>query len=354
MFQNRTVPDDDMLTHKTCEDQSLHPAGQDGRTDDWELAKPAEQGMDSELLEHASRQFRATTRSAQSLMVVRNGKIVLEQYYQSPGPDHLHPVACVAKSCISAVFGIALEQGLVGSVADRLVDYFPDVPGRSADPLTQTITLRHLLNNTAGFHWPHTRGGHEPMFTRLWRSRDPLEFMLSHPVADPPGTAFIYNGACAWLLTAILDRTTPNGALAFAEESLFRPLGICRKEWDMDPRGLHLLSWGLRLRPRDMAKLGSLYLNRGRWHGVQVVPQAWVLDSWTDPGTGYGYLWWIGNSAGHATYRAQGGSGALIAVVPDLDLVVVTTGKANRRMYAPVYAVGDLIIPAVTSAIVES
>jgi CubicO group peptidase (beta-lactamase class C family) len=186
------------------------------------------------------------------------------------------------------------------------------------------------------------------MIERWFRSRNYVDFLLRLPVREKPGTVFNYNGACSWLLSAILDRRTPDGMLAFAEEHLFAPLGIRAKEWDRDPQGQHLLGWGLRLRPRDAAKFGQLYLQNGYWAGRQVVPAAWVAESMQGHNGTYGYLWWLGAAGGYRHYCARGGRGALIEVVPDLDLVVVITCQSGTR--DPAQVVNELVVSAARDA----
>jgi CubicO group peptidase (beta-lactamase class C family) len=319
---------------------------------EWPTATPESQGLDGARLRLAADEVRTRFRTSHSLLVVRHGHLVLEEYFHGAGAEDLQRLACVSKSVISALVGIALAQGRIGNLADRLLDYFPEYDCSDLPAATREITLRHLLTNTTGWHWPHQRrnsgGGDEAMIERWFRSRNYVDFLLRLPVREKPGTVFNYNGACSWLLSAILDRRTPDGMLAFAEEHLFAPLGIRAKEWDRDPQGQHLLGWGLRLRPSDAAKFGQLYLQNGYWAGRQVVPAAWVAESTQGHNGTYGYLWWLGAAGGCRHYRACGGGGQLIEVVPDLDLVVVITCQSGTR--DPAHVVNELIVSAARDA----
>jgi CubicO group peptidase (beta-lactamase class C family) len=316
---------------------------------EWPTAPPESQGLDAARLGLAADEVRTRFRSSHSLLVVRHGHLVLEEYFHGTGSEDLQRLACVSKSVISALVGIALAQGQIANLGDRLLDYFPEYDDANLPAATREITLRHLLTNTTGWYWPHRRrdsgGGDEAMIERWFRSRNYVDFLLRLPVREKPGAVFSYNGACSWLLSAILDRRTPAGMLAFSEEHLFAPLGIRATEWERDPQGQHLLGWGLRLRPRDAAKFGQLYLQNGFWAGRQVVPAAWVAESTQGHTGAYGYLWWLGSADGCRRYCARGGRGSLIEVVPDLDLVVVITCQSSTR--DPSHVVNEFLVSAV-------
>ena len=145
-----------------------------------------------------------------------------------------------------------------------------------------------------------------------------------------PGSQFNYCSGCSHLLSAIVHHTTEMNPRDFAEEYLFKPLGISNARWDTDAEGIPVGGWGLQLTPRDMAKLGYLYLRHGQWAGQQIVSSEWVANATrthteTDGELGYGYQWWTYPSL--KAYTALGRDGQTVFVVPELDLIVVTTAE---------------------------
>jgi CubicO group peptidase (beta-lactamase class C family) len=221
-------------------------------------------------------------------------------------------------------------------------------------------------------------GGDDHLWDQVARSRDWVRYILGRRPETTPGAEFAYSGANSHLLSAIVADTTGESTLAYARGKLFGPLGIgtdngleqvlrrwppTRAEvaayerapvaWPRDPQGYHLGDSLLRLPARDLAKLGYLYLNGGRWDGAQVVPADYVAASTrpqSEPGGpgDYGYQWWVTNETGHDGFRAQGYGGQLIQVIPDLDLVVVVTSDVNEGSRDPSKLVKAVIIPAVT------
>jgi CubicO group peptidase (beta-lactamase class C family) len=224
---------------------------------------------------------------------------------------------------ISALIGIALREGYIHSLNQKLVEFYPEYITPTSDPRIKDITIEHLLTMTSGFE-------QEPSLGEDW-----FKSMLEQPVSDEPGQVFHYNSAAEHLLSGILTRSTHLTALEFANKHLFQPLGIPLPSWETDPQGNNVGGDGLSLRPRDMAKIGYLYLHQGLWDGQQLVPAEWVqasteehakADFWSGS---YGYLWWVTALEGHGAYYAAGFGGQYIYVIPDLDLVVVITGNGS-------------------------
>jgi CubicO group peptidase (beta-lactamase class C family) len=261
----------------------------------------------------------------------------------------------VTKSVVSTLVGIALEEGLIGSIDDTLEQLLP----RYADVMSPEVagtTLRQLLTMTAGFP-----SGEEPPAPAFVRSDDWVREILTNP-ESPPGEGFLYSNGTSHLLAALLEEATGTSALDFARSRLFGPLGIDTRPafrpravpgepraediaayenadfaWPVDPQGVSTGWWGIKLRPRDMVKLGRLFLGGGRWGDQQVVPADWV-DQATTPqvavdgvgeGNGYGYQWWTGTVDGDEAFGALGYGGQLIQVIPGRDLVVVTTTEVR-------------------------
>jgi CubicO group peptidase (beta-lactamase class C family) len=286
---------------------------------DSSFAVAKRQGLSVPKLRAAERRL-AATRELLSALVMRHGRLVLERYYHGATRDRPWSVYSVTKSVVSALVGIALRDGRLRNVDERLVDLFPDELTADADPLVRSITIRDLLTMSAGYRDVNT-----PNETDDW-----VRAELNRPVVSEPGAVFSYDDGSAHLLSCLLTRVTEMPAAEYARRELFRPLGIRPGRWNTDGQGHSIGSGGLFLRPRDMLRFGQLYLQDGRWRGRQIVPAAWVRDSTrqliTVPGgAGYGYLWWI-NTGPHGGFLAQGYRGQTIAVFPRSSVVIVLTG----------------------------
>jgi len=302
-----------------------------------------------------------------SVLVVRRGRIVMEEYPNpSYGRDDLHPVYSVTKSVLSALIGIGIEKGHVSGMKANLNDLFPGRSIRNLDARKSKMTLEHILTMKAGMAWDESGEGCDSDLTNLLWCRedepdyDPVQDILDLPMAYEPGTHWTYNGGSAHLLSAVVTGFPDTvDTLSFARELLFAPLGITRSKWDRAPDGVRRGDGGLRLRPRDMARFGYLYLHNGFCQGKQIVPRDFVSESvkpqtslgvqsesgiWHD----YGYQsWWIYPNEDVFVYYASGVGGQTIYVVPELDLVVVFTADfpADWNKWEP-KMLFDYIIPA--------
>ncbi|HSW31368.1 MAG TPA: serine hydrolase [Longimicrobiales bacterium] len=330
-------------------------------SDGWQTASVASVGMDARPLEDLLDLVDGTPgHLLHGLLIVKDGKLVFEEYW--PGVDltpeslelverdfdreTLHYVASVSKSITSALAGIALDQGLTRSVQDPVFSYFPEHEDLRSDTSAQ-VTLEHLLSFSSGWDWnEHVYGFDDPRDShyQMFNAADPVRQLLGRPFVSAPGSTFFYNSGDANLLGEIARRASGSATLVdFARARLFGPLGIERFEWVRFGPGstLTFASGGASLRPRDMAKLGLLYLRSGTWEGRQIVSRAWVDASTRmsvplvgDHRTlyGYGYNWWLGRSpfrGGRAEYfRAAGWGGQYIYVYPGLNLVLVFTAGA--------------------------
>jgi len=291
-------------------------------TNGWRESTPNGLGMDSKQFKLLQEHIKENLPHMRSVLVIRHGYLVFEEYYQGV-PNDYQEVASVTKSVISALIGIALRESYIQSLDQKVVDFYPEYVTPDTNPRISDITLEHLLTMTSGL----TR---ETKFGEDW-----FRSTLEQSVSGTPGETFHYNDSAAHLLSGILTRTTHVTALEFANKYLFQPLGIPLPPWEADPQGNSVGGDGLALRPREMAKIGYLYLHQGLWDGQQLIPAEWVrtatqkhvaADILNDD---YGYLWWVTTVDGHAAYYAAGFGGQFIYVIPDLDLVVVMTGNAS-------------------------
>jgi len=297
------------------------------------------------------------------LIIVRNGHLVVEEYFSGNQAESIHELQSVTKSFTSALVGMAIGQGKIKGVEEKVLDFFPDIKNiQNMDERKASITLKDLLTMRSGTDY-HERGSGSPHFqlNRLEKGWD--IFYLNRPMVHRPGTYFLYDSGGVILMSSILKRRTGMHADKFAEKYLFPPLGIEKVEWFKNREGHPHTGGGLRLLPLDMAKFGLLYLREGKWEGRQIVPAWWVKESFEKHVTltrrgrwtiGYGYLWWIQppdpeGSKKHNIYAARGAYGQYIFVIPEHDMVVVVTGRtrSGSQFRSPIEFLYSHILPAV-------
>lgn len=321
--------------------------------DDWPTSIPEQQGIDSESLADMLAAIQEQDHRIDGLMIVRHGHIVLEAYLYPFREGSLHVLNSCTKSVLSALVGIAIDQGHIGGVDQRVLALLPGRTVANLDDRKSQMTLEDLLTMTTGLECRDSYLYGWRGFREMERSSDWVQFVLDLPMVDDPGTRFEYCNGASLLLSAILQEATGTNALEFAQEHLFGPLGITEVEWPTTPRGISTGWGGLRMHPRDMAKFGLLYLQGGRWEGEQVVSSEWVETSARKriPATlqdGYGYQWWI---AENGVYMALGYAGQFIFVVPSQDMVVVAVSDLDEQdFYVPQILLGEYIIPATKSS----
>ncbi len=290
--------------------------------DYWTTAAPEDVGLSSEVLADADRY----SPGIDAMLVLRHGRLVHERYGPGYDPYTTHIQWCVTKSFLSALTGIAIDEGYLGGVDDPVLPWFSDVRLYDSSPVKQRMTIEDLLT---------MRSGRRPMNDDLTLPTT-VEMgvnSLQDAMSSEPGTVYWYNDGDPAILASILYRALGRTPQEYAREKLFGPLGITDWQWDGDGRGIGI-PYRLHLRPRDMAKLGQLYLQRGAWNGAQLVPAAWVDASFTNvvPNAegddwGYGYLWWIDPLGGRA---ALGMDGQRIIVHRELDMVIVFTSSLQN------------------------
>ena len=318
------------------------------RDDGWPVASVDEDKLvdRSALCRMADRL--ASTANVHSVLVARGGRLAFERYFSGPDEvdnrkvrnvvfdaDMLHDMKSVSKSVASLATGIAIDRGLITSVDEPILNFFPELSDMRS-PERDRFKLVHALTMSMGQKWveatPQT-GDEDNDEARMNRSPDSCRYVLGLPVTATPGQEFFYNTGALALVSAIIRKATGRPLDEFARDVLFEPLGITTVEWkrrkgDTDAGG------GLRLRSRDMAKVGQLVLDGGRWNGRQIVSKAWIDASMTPRFEAsnayfYGYLWWLGRSlhSGREVHwaGALGRGGQSIRIVPELDLVVVVT-----------------------------
>jgi len=334
-------------------------------TREWRTASPAAHGLDGGRLQELVDLIAEGERfpDLHSLLVVRHGYLVVEEYFAGQQPETLHMQQSVTKSFASAAIGIAIEQGCIESVREPVLGFFPEREGIDhVDERKRAMTLEDLLTMRSGTDY-HERGPGSPHYQLNEMSSGWTEFILDRPMLHAPGTKFQYDSGAAILMSALIQARTGEHADVLLEKHLFQPLGIERSWWYRNREGHPHTGGGLRLRSRDMARFGLLYLHGGRWDDRQLVPAAWVEASTKrqvtfSPAygttTGYGYLWWIlapdpEGDGETEIFAACGAHAQYIFVVPEHDLVVVVTGATqnNDDENRPLGFLYSHILPAV-------
>ena len=315
--------------------------------DGWQTAAPDAVGLDPAIICAIAPRFEEwRAADVHAVLVIRHGKLAYEQYFA--GEDEFlgrplgrvaydvtmkHDLRSITKSVTSLVLGIEIGKGLVGGVDEPVLPRLPDYADLRS-PQKDAITLRHLLTMSQGLAWnediPYSNSANSEI--RMDYSPDPVRYALSQPVESPLGAVYNYSGGSATVIAALLHQATGKRLDDLARTDLFGPLGITDIEWIHYPTGDPVAASGLRLRPRDLAKIGQLVLDHGSWNGRQLVPADWIAAA-TSPqinGQGlyfYGYQFWLGRSfvQGRAIDWAAGVGygGQRLFIVPALDLVVL-------------------------------
>lgn len=314
-------------------------------TDAWRTSSPEEQGMDPAMLVQMFESIDQRKLGIDSVIIVRNGYIVEEKYYPPYTKNTRHELYSCTKSFISALVGIAIDEGYIDSVNQRVLDFFPGYIFGQIDSQKESMTLEDLLLMRSGLEWDEGT----PVYQEMLATRDWVKFVLDKPMKNEPGTQFNYCSGCSHVLSAIIQYTTGVNTREYAQTRLFDPLNIKNIQWELDGSGIPNGGWGLEIKPRDMAKFGYLYLNHGTWDGQQIVPSEWVRVSTqgglaTGEGVDYAYQWWVYSTPN--MYAAQGLKGQKIYVIPSLEMVIVFT--ADMENTAPIFElVTDWIMPSV-------
>lgn len=303
-------------------------------TEGWRTSTPEQQGMDSEKLVEMFEFIEQYNYKVDSILVIRNGHMVLETYAHPFGPGKKHVIHSCSKSVTSSLVGIAIDEGYLESVEKPVLDIFPERSVANLDANKEAMTVEHLLTMTAGLesHDSYLYGWSGLL--KMIESEDWVQFVLDLPMAEKSGTRFEYCNGATFLLSAIIQQTTGVTAYEFAKGHLFYPLGITDVYWPSNPQGITYGFGELRIRPSDMAKIGYLYLNNGMWEDKQIISSEWIEASTRKHVSatlqdGYGYQWWIDSSG---NYMALGYGWQYLHVVPEQNLVVVFTSNLYESM----------------------
>ena len=313
-------------------------------TDDWRRATPEEAGMNADILSMMVADIEASSFETRSCIIVKDGYLVVEEYYSGFSRESSQSVFSCTKTVMGTLIGIAISEGKIRGVDEKLPDL---LPGRDIASWMKDITLENLLTMSAGLpgdDWLYNFRGLDEMLA----SPDPLSYALTRPMSFDPGSRFEYTDAVSHILSCIITEKTGMSASEYAKEKLFEPLGVEDFLWSSDRQGR---SWGystLWLRPLDMAKIGLLYMRGGLWEDKQIVPEGWIRDATehrVDANLldGYGYQIWVDDDG---WYTALGYKGQFIMVFPELDTVAVFTGGTPDTYSYNIALADRFVIPA--------
>ena len=331
--------------------------------DGWKTASADLAGFDRARLESLTQVLRSWPElGVHAVLIERGGALVYEEYFTANDErwgtslgrvafnrDMRHDLRSVSKSVVSALAGIAIADGAIKSLDRPVVEFFPEYADLNTED-RRRVTLTHVLGMTSGLQWNEQVSYADPRNDEIRMTRDsaPLHFALAPAFAYAPGAEWNYNGGLTQVMAAVLERSTKMSLEDYARTKLFEPLGITDVEWVGDLAGMPAAASGLRMRARDLAKFGSLYLHDGRWNGRQILPPGWAERSTRRafrfrPSTapenaggefGYGYFWWYNcypTPRGLIEARTAVGNGQQrIYVLPGLDMVVtIYSGRYN-------------------------
>jgi CubicO group peptidase (beta-lactamase class C family) len=285
-----------------------------------------------------------------SVMILKEGKVVYERWFGNNAPDKNHVMWSVSKTWATIAVGFAIAEGKF-TVEDRVISFFPDdLPDDVSENLT-ALRVKDLLTMSVGFDT-------DPTMT-IWRVRRNWEkYFLAQPIPHKPGTKFVYNSLATYMLSSIVRKTTGENLIDYLQPRLFEPLGIEGARWDSNLDGTNFGGWGLFVKTEDMAKLGQFLLQKGKWDGKQLLPEAWIEEATTskilqkpdvDPAKsnsdweqGYCYQIW---RCRHNGFRADGMNGQYIVVLPEQQAVVIFTANIGDGQ-AQLNLVWEHLLPA--------
>jgi CubicO group peptidase (beta-lactamase class C family) len=346
----------------------------------WESIAPADAGLASDLGDRIDADVRAGKLAGlHGVVILRRGRLALERYYtgldeswgQSHGevafgPDTLHDLRSVTKSIVALLYGIALDAGKVAPPDAVLVDQFPEYPDLVQDAARRRLTVAHVLSMTMGIAWnekvPYTSPANSEVAMEM--APDRIRYVLERPIVEPPGERWGYCGGATALIGHLIARGTGMALEDYARAALLAPLGITAFGWIKGTDAVASAASGLRLSPRDLARIGRLIIQRGQWDSRQVVPAAWIEASLRptvaiDEQVRYGRHWYLGQAPVAATAGqrleawagAFGNGGQRLFVLPGLDFTLaITAGNYNRpdQGQTPLRLWRELVLPSLT------
>lgn len=331
-------------------------------TQSWSYCEPSEVGLDNSLLEDMDSYVETKIQDGydmHSILIVKDGYIVAEKNYNRYFDEDIeHNVYSCTKSVTSALIGIAIDQGYIDSVGQKILPLFDSYDLENYSTLKEEISIKHLLTMSAGLEWHEldfAYGDSRNTFRSFSSSEDKVKFVLDQPMETNPGTLQNYNTGLSHVLSAIIQKTTHTRLDSFAITNLFSRIGIDSFSWPTDGNGIIQGGSELRLTPRNMARFGYLLLKNGEWDGDKILSSEWVndtqqwhLDFQHKPGFGYGYQYWISS---FGAYCAVGYKGQWIMIFPEHEMVVVFTNdfdpSSQEEWDFPEYLIRNYVLHSI-------
>lgn len=310
--------------------------------DGWSTASLEQQGMRLGPIDTMTRLIASDDfKNIHSVVIIKNDKLVYENYFNGYDRDMLHNLYSASKSFTSALVGVAIDKGFITDTNTRVMPYFPEYAHLFDSPEKQSITIKHLLTMSSGMSCNDWDPGSPAQEDKLYKKNDVLEGLFKVPMAYKPDSASQYCSAGVIALSNIISKTTGQNYTDFAKQSLLDPLGIHAYKWTFREKGRTDRPDQIFLRSRDMCKFGQLFLNGGQWKGKQLISKEWVDASWKSRkrlgNSEYGFLWWLFsgyiNGEKVYAYTAKGNGGQYVFVMPALQLVVAITGGNLNSSY---------------------
>lgn len=296
----------------------------------WEVATPASQQMDETALQELA-SIVGKLDGVYSFLIVRNGKIVHEQYHNGAKQTSLLHTRSITKRITGTLVGIGIDNGNIAGQNAHIFNFFPEITNQGSGQGWDQVTVYHLLNMVSGMDWVEN----DDLDEYENNLNDPLKFIFGKDIVHEPETYYSYNTPGIHLLSHIVERTSADGVTDFAEKNLFDPLGIPGYEWEEDGGGVKRGGAGLELTARDQAKIGLLYLQNGEWQGQQIVSEEWIdqcfnqaisldiIDGDHLQGISIGQTWWTRDVAGERIHYGDGYGGQILLLVPEHEIVIV-------------------------------
>ncbi|MBO9691865.1 serine hydrolase [Chryseobacterium sp.] len=348
---NLTVPSQN-IPEKQMAVQSILP------NSGWKISK---EKINTEVIRILNRKIAEKRfKDLTGIVMIKDGKLLLEEYFNGSGRDSLQDTRSVGKSFSSALTGIAIKDGFLKNENQQLKEFYDLKQFKNYSAQKDDITIKSLLTMSSGFEGndddQESPGNEENMYpTDNW-----VKFTLDLPMtSNETGKKWSYFTAGVVVTGDILDKTVPKGLENYADKKLFHPLGITRYKWQFTPQQKPSLAGGLRMRALDFAKFGQLYKNNGIWNRKTILDKEWVKKSFTNYFTdhsdfeGYGYLFWrkvytVGGRSFEA-YQSSGNGGNKIIIFTQIPVVIVITAQAYNKPYAHRQSekiVQDYLLPA--------
>ena len=325
----------------------------------WQEASPSSVGIDPELIEFAIGKA-IDLDYLHSILIIKNDKLVVEYYFDGYKPAEPHIVRSVSKSLLSVFVGLAIREGYIHNINEKIINYIPEYEFMMADERMKEITIRDILTMQSGM-----KRDLEFYFNAFYSSNW-IQTILNEQLVADPGVEYNYSTPSTHILALVLQNAIGEDLVKFTHTQLFSKLGIELAEWEKDPQGNYFGGNNMYFVPRDLARFGYVIMNDGKIENEQIVPTEWLNDCMVDSRNqaglswgaltdiGYGYLWWLGKLNSYEAQLAIGHGGQFIIMIKELDLLIVTTAdayedwdQADIQERGVLTLVTDQIIPAI-------